>query len=84
MCSEVRKLSAPKMTMYTAKRKIHIGGGILYLVNNYIIKSMISAPRWGILSCPKETPSEALGLGPMPSSVPSIISFITPCYGIYC
>ena len=32
----------------------------------------------------RQTPLEALGLGDMSSSVPSIISFITPCYGIYC
>ena len=31
-----------------------------------------------------QTPYEALGLGSMSSSVPSIISFMTPCYGIYC
>ena len=31
-----------------------------------------------------QTPVEALGLGDMSSSVPSIISFMTPCYGIYC
>ncbi len=33
--------------------------------------------------CRKETPYEALGLGYMSSSVPSIISFMTSCYGIY-
>ena len=31
-----------------------------------------------------QTTYEALGLGKRPSSVPSIISFMTPCYGIYC
>ena len=30
-----------------------------------------------------QTPYEALGLGYMSSSVPAIISFMTPCYGIY-
>ena len=31
-----------------------------------------------------QTPLEAFGLEIMPSSVPSIISFMTPFYGIYC
>ena len=31
-----------------------------------------------------QTPDEALGLENMSSSVPSIISFINPFYGIYC
>ena len=31
-----------------------------------------------------QTPYEALGLEKLSSSVPSIISFMTTCYGIYC
>ena len=38
----------------------------------------------GFTSWVMKTPSKALGLDNMSSSVPSIISFMTPCYGIYC